>query len=61
MSDDIQPKTLLEMAGAFDLEGNGAFIDGAIPQGGETIVTKTLPNAFAGTNLEEILSAIGRP
>ncbi|MFP6712220.1 MAG: cysteine hydrolase family protein [Rhodospirillales bacterium] len=46
---------------AFDLEGNGAFIDGAIPQGGETIVTKTLPNAFAGTNLEEILSAIGRP
>jgi nicotinamidase-related amidase len=30
------------------------------PQQDETIITKTLPNAFAGTNLEETLSRIGR-
>jgi nicotinamidase-related amidase len=30
------------------------------PKPNETIVTKTLPNAFAGTNLDELLSHLGR-
>jgi len=47
--------------GVFDLQGNGAFIDGATPLDGEAIVTKTLPNAFAGTDLQDVLAAIGRP
>ena len=47
--------------GAFDWAGNGAFIDGAIPRDGETIVLKTLPNGFAGTNLQDIMTNTGRP
>ncbi len=47
--------------GVFDLDGNGAFIDGALPEGDETVVHKALPNAFAGTNLHDVLTGIGRP
>ena len=42
---------------------NGPYVEIAkplAPRPNETIVTKTLPNAFAGTNLEEQLSRIGR-
>lgn len=45
----------------FDPAGPYVEIAGAVaPKPNETIVTKTLPNAFAGTNLEEQLSRIGR-
>lgn len=42
---------------------DGPFVEIAAPvapRPGETIVTKALPNAFANTNLEEMLSRIGR-
>ena len=45
----------------FDPQGNG-FKPAAplIPQAGESIVEKTQANAFAGTNLQEVLAATGR-
>lgn len=47
--------------GAFDLEGHGGQIAAAAsPSGGEKIVRKPLPNAFAGTNLHELLQETGR-
>lgn len=45
----------------FDPEGPYVrFAEPVTPKPGETVVTKTLPNAFAGTKLEENLSRIGR-
>ena len=45
----------------FDPDGPFAAIAAPVaPKQGETIVTKTLPNAFAHTDLEERLASIGR-
>lgn len=47
--------------GVFDPEGPSSEIaPEAAPLDGETIVTKGLPNAFAGTNLQDHLTDIGR-
>lgn len=47
--------------GLFDREGaGGAFIAGIGPAGVEAVVEKRLPNAFAGTTLEDELSKSGR-
>jgi len=47
--------------GAFDLDGHGGKIAGAAsPLGDEAIVQKPLPNAFANTNLHDLLQATGR-
>lgn len=46
--------------GAFDPQGPGGAIAGpAAPAEGETVIRKTLPNAFAGTELHEILKGLG--
>jgi nicotinamidase-related amidase len=37
-----------------------AFIAGIGPQDGERIVTKALPNSFAGTDLDAVLKELGR-
>ncbi|MCP5029398.1 MAG: cysteine hydrolase [Actinomycetia bacterium] len=42
---------------AFDPSDGGRFIPEAAPADGESVVTKLLPNAFAGTNLAEQLRA----
>lgn len=48
--------------GPFDPERTGfAFAAPALPVAGEAVVEKTLPSAFAGTDLEERLAATGRP
>ena len=45
----------------FNPEGPGSqFIAGIGPQDGEIVVTKALPNAFAGTDLDARLKALGR-
>lgn len=47
--------------GLFDRDGmGGQFLEPAMPLGGETVIEKALPNAFAGTALKETLDAIGR-
>ncbi|MEM6624265.1 MAG: isochorismatase family protein [Pseudomonadota bacterium] len=47
--------------GAFDLDhARGAFIPACAPEGGEVVVTKGLPNAFAGTDLADQLSGLGK-
>ena len=47
--------------GPFDPKGPGfAFAAGAEPEAHETIVEKTLPNAFSGTDLEALLAATNR-
>jgi len=47
--------------GAFDPQGPGfAFAPGAEPHTDEPVVQKNLPDAFAGTNLEDILQGFGR-
>jgi nicotinamidase-related amidase len=47
--------------GAFGPDSPGFIIaDEAAPQGGEAVVEKSLPNAFAGTNLKAKLEALGR-
>jgi nicotinamidase-related amidase len=47
--------------GLFDLDARGGAIIGAVqPVGGESVVTKPLPNAFAGTDLEATLKRLGR-
>lgn len=38
----------------------GAFADEAMPAPGEAIVGKALPNAFAGTDLAEVLTRTGK-
>lgn len=46
--------------GAFDPEGPGGAIAGpAAPAEGEKVIGKTLPNAFAGTELHETLQGLG--
>ncbi|HWA47365.1 MAG TPA: cysteine hydrolase family protein [Dongiaceae bacterium] len=52
--------TQLGQAGSlFDGEG-GAILPQAAPAQGEPIVTKRLPNAFAGTELHDLLRQAGR-
>lgn len=47
--------------GLFDLEGEGGRIHPKVaPMDGETMVTKALPNAFAGTSLQSELERTGR-
>ncbi|MBX9592671.1 MAG: cysteine hydrolase [Hyphomonadaceae bacterium] len=47
--------------GLFDLQGRGgAIIDAVKPAGGESTVTKPLPNAFAQTDLDATLKKLGR-
>ena len=47
--------------GAFDLDDvRGQIADAAAPAEGEQRIEKTLPNAFAGTDLADRLDAIGR-
>ena len=47
--------------GLFDLDGpKGKIAPDVAPAPGETVVQKPLPNAFAKTNLEEVLKATGR-
>ena len=43
----------------FDGAG-GAFLPQAAPQGGEPVIEKRLPNAFAGTDLHATLQGIGQ-
>lgn len=53
----------LAPAGAPLFDAAGAwvrFIEGIGPEGGEAVVTKSLPNAFAGTTLQAGLAAAGR-
>lgn len=45
----------------FNPEGpKAAFIAGVGPQGDERVVTKGLPNSFAGTDLDAVLKELGR-
>lgn len=45
----------------FDREGTGgAILPEVAPQDGEPVVEKGLPNAFAGTDLQDRLAALGR-
>lgn len=45
----------------FDPQGpHVAIIDGVQPQPGEAVITKRLPNSFAGTTLDETLKKTGR-
>ncbi len=47
--------------GLFDPQGPYlAFAPEALPAAGETVVTKLLPNAFAGTTLDQVLKQTGR-
>lgn len=48
--------------GLFNRDGRGGaiFLEAA-PREGEPVIEKTLPNAFAGTDLRERLAATGRP
>ena len=45
--------------GAFDPDGAAfAIADAVAPQDGEAIVEKALPNAFAGTTLDDVIAAL---
>lgn len=47
--------------GAFDLDDvRGQIADACAPAGGEPRIEKTLPNAFAGTDLADRLNGMGR-
>lgn len=47
--------------GLFDPDGPGGRVAAAAsPADGETVIPKTLPNAFAGTPLHDTLQALGR-
>lgn len=49
-----------QAGGLFDPSARGgAFLEGAEPEEGETVIDKRLPNAFAGTALGEHLSGEG--
>ena len=43
--------------GMFAPDAGGAAIPAVAPLDGERVVSKTLPNAFAGTDLDDVLSA----
>lgn len=45
--------------GTFDLEHGGRVIDQVAPAEGETVVFKTLPNAFAKTELRDVIAGFG--
>jgi len=46
----------------FDLDGEGGKISAdAMPQKNEVVVKKTLPNSFAGSDLQETLQKFDRP
>lgn len=48
-------------AALFDpLRDGAAFIDELAPRDGETVLVKSLPNAFAGTPLADLVRATGR-
>ncbi len=48
--------------GLFDRDGHGgAIIEAVQPAGGEIIIEKPLPNAFAQTDLDAELKVLGRP
>ena len=47
--------------GMFDREGpRGQIVQALVPVTGEAVVEKALPNAFAGTQLQEVLAGSGR-
>lgn len=47
--------------GLFDLAGErGAIVDNLRPRAGESVIQKTLPNAFAGTDLQARVAASDR-
>lgn len=47
--------------GPFDLDGpGGAIADAVAPRDGEPVIEKTLPNAFAGTGLDDAIKATTR-
>lgn len=47
--------------GAFDWDQpRGAICDAVEPADGEPVIAKSLPNAFAGTDLDEVLKSTGR-
>jgi nicotinamidase-related amidase len=47
--------------GLFDREGSGgAVADEVAPLPGETVIAKRLPNAFAGTELQQVLTKLDR-
>lgn len=45
--------------GAFDPAAGGRIIDAVTPAEGEVVVSKQLPNAFAGTDLADLLRGVG--
>ncbi|ESR24769.1 cysteine hydrolase family protein [Lutibaculum baratangense] len=45
--------------GLFDPEAGGRIIEALKPHDGERVIEKTLPNAFAGTELHEAVKALG--
>jgi nicotinamidase-related amidase len=45
--------------GLFDPDAGGCIIGAVQPQAGERVITKTLPNSFAHTNLAEHLQSVG--
>lgn len=47
--------------GLFDPAAGGQVLTSAAPGDGEVVVHKTLPNAFAGTDLAERLTELGDP
>lgn len=47
--------------GFFDPATGGAFLPEAMPLPDETVITKSLPNSFAGTSLREHLRQLGDP
>jgi nicotinamidase-related amidase len=52
--------TQLGQAGSLFDGAGGAILPQAAPEQGEPIVTKRLPNAFAGTELHDLLQKAGR-
>lgn len=50
-----------QRGGLFDPEGRGgAIAEEVAPRAGETVVPKRLPNSFAGTELQAVLSRVNR-
>ncbi|MXP62550.1 isochorismatase family protein [Roseomonas sp. M0104] len=46
--------------GLLDPAAGGAILEAARPEAGEAVIGKTLPNAFAGTDLQARIAATGR-
>lgn len=60
-ADIIHVKHIGAAGGAFDPDApRGDFAEGALPAPMETVVSKKLPNAFAGTDLADRLAATGK-